>query len=86
MKFRRYDFKLYDFGYGIHSCEIKKFYKKKGDSIEINDPLIKIKILGKIEVPLISKHKGTIEKIYFFVGDTVNVGEVIFTLNVTKKD
>lgn len=86
MKSKRYNFKLFDFGYGIHSCKLKKFYKKKGDKVKINDPLVKIKVLGKIELPLISKHKGVIEKIYFFIGDTVNVGEVILTLNITEKD
>ncbi len=74
-----YDFVFPDVGEGIAEGEIVKWLVKEGDRVKEHDVVLKIET-DKAVVEIPSPKAGTISKIYHKEGDTVKVGEKIFTI------
>lgn len=74
-----FDFKLPDLGEGIHEGELKKWLVKAGDKVTEHQPIAEIET-DKAVVELPSPKTGTILKLYFKEGDTLNVGDVVVTI------
>ena len=65
--------------------EIIEILVKEGQSININDSLITLESdKSSVEVP--TTHSGVIKKINLKVGDKVNQGDLILTLDTIKKE
>ena len=64
--------------------EIIEVLVKEGQSIKKNDSLITLESdKSSVEVP--STHEGIIDKINLKIGDKVNKGDLILTLNAIEK-
>ncbi|HLC50934.1 MAG TPA: dihydrolipoamide acetyltransferase family protein [archaeon] len=74
-----YDFLFPDVGEGIAEGEIVKWLVKEGDKVNEHDVVLKIET-DKAVVEIPSPKSGTISKIYHKEGDTVKVGERLFTV------
>jgi 2-oxoglutarate dehydrogenase E2 component (dihydrolipoamide succinyltransferase) len=66
-------------GESITEATITKWFKKEGDSIEEDDPLLEI-ATDKVDSEIPSPVAGLITKILFGEGDVVPVGKVIATI------
>lgn len=75
-----FEFKLPDLGEGIHEGEILKWYGKVGDTIIEDDPLIEVET-DKAAVTIPSPRGGVIVSLKGEVGDILNVGDVITTID-----
>jgi len=73
------DFKLPDVGEGITEGELVEIKVKEGQEVREHEVLCKIET-DKAVVDMPSPAKGTILKVYHKVGDTVKVGETLFTI------
>lgn len=73
------DFKLPDVGEGITEGELVEIKVKEGQDVKEHDVLCKIET-DKAVVDMPSPVKGTVLKVYHKVGDTVKVGETLFTI------
>ncbi|MCF7810961.1 2-oxo acid dehydrogenase subunit E2 [bacterium] len=74
-----YEFKLPDLGEGIHEGEVLKWHVKVGDTIKEDDPLIEVET-DKAAVTIPSPRGGIIMTLKGAVGDILNVGDVIVTI------
>ena len=75
-----YEFKFADIGEGIHEGNILEWMFKEGDAVNEGDTLVIVET-DKVNAELPSPVTGTVHKINFKVGQTVNVGEVLVVLN-----
>jgi pyruvate dehydrogenase E2 component (dihydrolipoamide acetyltransferase) len=75
-----FEFKLPDLGEGIHEGEVLKWHVKEGDTIEEDAPLIDVET-DKAAVTIPSPRAGKIVKLSGGEGDTVEVGQVIATID-----
>ncbi|MDP8239784.1 MAG: dihydrolipoamide acetyltransferase family protein [Candidatus Hatepunaea meridiana] len=75
-----FEFKLPDLGEGIHEGEVLKWHVKVGDTIKEDDPLIEIET-DKAAVTIPSPRGGIIMTLKGEVGDILNVGDVIVTID-----
>ncbi len=74
------DFKFPDVGEGITEGEIVKWYVKEGDLVNQDDVVLEVETDKAIaEIP--SPAAGKITKIYHREGETVKVGESLFTID-----
>lgn len=73
------EFKLPDLGEGIHEAEILDIKVKEGDSVKEDQILFEVETdKAAVEVP--SPYAGKVAKIFFKVGDTAKVGNVMITI------
>lgn len=71
-----YEFKFPDVGEGIHEGELVRWRVKEGDHVNEHDVIAEVETdKAVVEVP--SPRSGTIAKLNFKPGDTINVGEVM---------
>ncbi len=75
-----FEFKLPDLGEGIHEGEILKWYVAVGDTIAEDESLVDIET-DKAAVTIPSPKGGTVVSLGGNVGDTVDVGMVITTID-----
>lgn len=74
------DFKLPDVGEGTIKGEIVKWHVKAGDKVKEHDILVDVET-DKAVVNIPSPYSGKITKIYHKQGDSVNVGEVLLSID-----
>jgi pyruvate dehydrogenase E2 component (dihydrolipoamide acetyltransferase) len=75
-----FEFKLPDLGEGIHEGEVLKWHVKIGDTIKEDEPLIEVET-DKAAVTIPSPRGGVIMTLKGEVGDILNVGDVIVTID-----
>ena len=80
-------FKFPDVGEGIHEGTLVNWLVKKGDSIEIDQPICEVET-DKAIVEIPSPFKGILKETYHKEGDVINVGEVLaeFTEEITNQN
>ncbi len=76
-----FDFKFPDVGEGIHEGKIVKWLVNVGDDVKADDPILEVET-DKAVVEIPSPKSGKLSKVFHSVGDTVNVGEVIASIDV----
>lgn len=74
-----FEFTFPDVGEGIHEGTLQKWLVKEGDSVTADQPLAEVET-DKAVVEMPSPKTGTIGKLHFKQGDTVQVGQVIVTI------
>ena len=67
-------FHLPDLGEGLPDAEIREWYIKEGDSVEVDQPLVSMET-AKALVDVPAPHAGTIEKLFGASGDTIQTGD-----------
>lgn len=77
-------FRFADIGEGIHEGQLLKWYIEKGDPIKEGDPLFLVET-DKVTTDIPSPASGTIQELYYQVGDTIHVGDVIVDINDGKE-
>ena len=80
-----YEFKFPDVGEGITEGEIVKWLVKGGDNVKENDNIVQI-VTDKALVDIPSPRTGKILKLHFKEGDTVNVGDVLVSIDDGSKE
>jgi pyruvate dehydrogenase E2 component (dihydrolipoamide acetyltransferase) len=75
-----YEFILPDLGEGIHEGEVLKWFVRPGDTIGEDDPLVEVET-DKAAVTIPSPRGGKVVSVQGKVGDTINVGDVIATID-----
>ena len=80
-----FEFKLPDLGEGIVEGEIVSFLVKEGDKVKEDTPLMEV-MTDKATVEITSPKNGTIGKLMVKVGDLIQVGQVILTINVVGEE
>ncbi|HHL38922.1 MAG TPA: 2-oxo acid dehydrogenase subunit E2 [Deltaproteobacteria bacterium] len=80
-----HEFKLPDLGEGITEGEIVRWLVKEGDRVDAHQGVVEVETdKAIVEVP--SPKKGVVARLNRKEGDTVEVGEVIFTLTVEGEE
>jgi 2-oxoisovalerate dehydrogenase E2 component (dihydrolipoyl transacylase) len=75
------DFKLPDVGEGLTEADILRWYVQPGDTVTINQIVVEIET-AKAAVELPSPYAGTVSRLHFPEGTTVDVGTPIITVDV----
>ncbi len=70
------EWKFPDVGEGLHEAQIVKWYRHEGDAVKRDEPLLDVET-DKAVVTIGAPVTGSIDKVLFHEGDTVNVGEVV---------
>lgn len=79
------EFKLPELGENIESAQITKVLISIGDKIEIDQPVFEIETdKATVEVP--SEVSGVVKEISIKDGDTVNVGQTVFSVDSNDSD
>ena len=73
------EFKLPDVGEGMHEGEIIQWLIKEGDAVKQDQPIVEVQT-DKVNAELTAPAAGVVNKIFFSVGDIVEVGTTIFTI------
>ncbi|PCD06528.1 2-oxoglutarate dehydrogenase [Peribacillus simplex] len=73
------EFKLPDVGEGMHEGEIIQWLIKEGDAVKQDQPIVEVQT-DKVNAELTAPAAGVVKKIFFSVGDIVEVGTTIFTI------
>ncbi|PRO64524.1 dihydrolipoamide acetyltransferase family protein [Alkalicoccus urumqiensis] len=73
------EFKLPDVGEGMHEGEIINWFIEEGDEVKQDDPVLEVQT-DKVNAELTAPTGGTIQKIFYPVGEVVEVGSVLFTI------
>ncbi|HON17672.1 MAG TPA: dihydrolipoamide acetyltransferase family protein [Salinivirgaceae bacterium] len=68
-------------GEGIIEATLMQWLKKKGDSIETDEPIAEI-ATDKVDTEVLSPLPGIIDRFFYKEGDTPKVGDVIAVINV----
>ncbi|MCP3026530.1 dihydrolipoamide acetyltransferase family protein [Halobacillus sp. A5] len=72
--------KLHDIGEGMHEAEILHYYVKPGQRVKNDEPLVEIQT-DKMTAELTAPSDGVVEELRFNIGDVVEVGTTILSLN-----
>lgn len=75
-----HDFRMPDIGEGLTEAEIVAWLVSVGDVVTVGQPVVEVET-AKTTVEITATHAGTIERLMGAVGDTVNVGEVLFIVD-----
>jgi len=78
------EFKLPDVGEGMHEGEITRWLVKVGDYVTRDQPVVEVQT-DKVNAELTSPATGVIAKVYFAVGDTVEVGSTLYVIQPEGK-
>lgn len=73
------EFKLPDVGEGMHEGTITKWLIKEGDFVHQDQPVVEVQT-DKVNAELTAPVTGVVNKIFFFDGDTIDVGSTLFTI------
>ncbi|WP_298208164.1 dihydrolipoamide acetyltransferase family protein [Ferrimicrobium sp.] len=77
------EWKFPDVGEGLHEAQIVKWYHKEGDEVKRDEPLLDVET-DKAVVTIGAPVTGSIDKVLFHEGDTVNVGEVVVAFSTDQ--
>jgi 2-oxoisovalerate dehydrogenase E2 component (dihydrolipoyl transacylase) len=75
-----HEFRMPDIGEGLTEAEIVGWLVAVGDEVTVGQPVVEVET-AKTTVEITATHAGTIERLMGAVGDTVNVGEVLFIVD-----
>src|SRR6266487_3638698 len=78
-------FKLPDVGEGLTEADIVAWHVKPGDSVSVNQVIVEIET-AKAVVELPSPYEGVVTGLLAEVGQTVDVGTPIITVDVGGED
>ena len=79
------EFKLPDLGENIETADVVKVLVSAGDSISVDDPVLEVETdKAVLEVP--SSVEGTVSEVKVNEGDTIEVGQVVLTLEGGGED
>jgi pyruvate dehydrogenase E2 component (dihydrolipoamide acetyltransferase) len=73
------EFKVPELGEGVDSAEVSQIYVAEDDAIEADQPVMQLET-EKAVADLPCPHAGTIVKIHVSEGDTIQVGQLILTI------
>ena len=73
------EFKLPDVGEGMHEGEITRWLVKEGDFVTRDQPVVEVQT-DKVNAELTSPATGVLSKMFFSVGDTVEVGSTLYVI------
>nr|WP_313783692.1 biotin/lipoyl-containing protein [Paenibacillus larvae] len=79
------EFKLPDVGEGIHEGEIGKWLIKEGEQVNCDQPIVEV-MTDKVNAELTAPAKGVVRRLMFAEGDKVEVGQVLFLLDVEEHE
>lgn len=82
---RMMEFKLPDVGEGIHEGEIGKWLIKEGEQVNCDQPIVEV-MTDKVNAELTAPAKGVVRRLMFAEGDKVEVGQVLFLLDVEEHE
>ena len=71
-------------GESITEATVSKWLKKKGDSVEADEPIVELET-DKVNVEVPAPSNGVLGSIDVKEGETVNVGSILGTINDSKK-
>ncbi|WP_232696038.1 dihydrolipoamide acetyltransferase family protein [Brevibacillus daliensis] len=74
------EFKLPDVGEGMHEGEILQMLVKVGENVKQDQPILEVQT-DKVNAELTSPVTGIIKQIFFFEGDTVEVGTTLLVID-----
>jgi len=77
------EWKFPDVGEGLHEAQIVKWYHHEGDDVKRDEPLLDVET-DKSVVTIGAPVTGSIDKVLFREGDTVNVGEVVVAFSTDQ--
>ncbi|WP_298346028.1 dihydrolipoamide acetyltransferase family protein [Ferrimicrobium sp.] len=77
------EWKFPDVGEGLHEAQIVKWYHQEGDDVKRDEPLLDVET-DKAVVTIGAPVTGSIDKVLFHEGDTVNVGEVVVAFSTDQ--
>jgi pyruvate dehydrogenase E2 component (dihydrolipoamide acetyltransferase) len=69
-----------DIGEGLTEAEIVAWLVSVGDVVAVGQPVVEVET-AKTTVEITATHAGTIQRLMGAVGDTVNVGEILFIVD-----
>ncbi|MFG6149304.1 dihydrolipoamide acetyltransferase family protein [Halobacillus sp. B23F22_1] len=75
--------KLHDIGEGMHEAEILHYYVKPGQRVKNDEPLVEIQT-DKMTAELTAPADGVVEELRFNIGDVVEVGTTILSLQTAS--
>ena len=71
-----YEFKMPRMGESITDAAIITWFKNKGDTIEIDEPLLEV-ATDKVDSEVVSTVSGVIHKLLFKPNEIIKIGQVI---------
>ena len=74
------EFKLPDVGEGMHEGEIIQWFIEEGDLVNQDDPVLEVQT-DKVNAELTAPAGGKVTKIYYPIGEVVQVGSLLFTID-----
>jgi pyruvate dehydrogenase E2 component (dihydrolipoamide acetyltransferase) len=77
----RYIFKFPDIGEGLEEGTINQWYVKKGQQVEVGDPLCNMET-DKVATDIPSPRSGVIVAMYGKEGETINVGDPLVEIEI----
>ncbi len=77
------ELKLADLGEGMHEAEIVEWLVKEGDSVRLDQPVVRVET-DKAIVEIPSPVAGRVSEIRFQPGQTANVGEVLLVYDTAQ--
>jgi len=80
----RYIFKFPDIGEGLEEGTINQWYVKKGQEVEVGDPLCNMET-DKVATDIPSPKTGVIAVLYGKEGETINVGDPLVEIELEGK-
>lgn len=75
-----HEFRMPDIGEGLTEAEIVAWLVSVGDVVAVSQPVVEVET-AKTTVEITATHAGTIQRLVGAVGDTVNVGEILFIVD-----
>ncbi len=76
----KFEYRFPDIGEGITEGVLFKWFVKEGDPIKEGDPVAEVET-DKVTADIPSARTGTVEKLNFKIGDTINVGDVFIVID-----
>ncbi|HSJ71063.1 MAG TPA: dihydrolipoamide acetyltransferase family protein [Acidimicrobiia bacterium] len=80
-----HEFRMPDIGEGLTEAEIVAWLVSVGDAVTVGQPVVEVET-AKTTVEITATHAGTIDRLMGSVGDTVNVGDVLFVVGGGEAD
>lgn len=75
-----HEFRMPDIGEGLTEAEIVAWLVSVGDVVAVSQPVVEVET-AKTTVEITATHAGVIQRLVGAVGDTVNVGEILFIVD-----
>lgn len=76
----KFEYRFPDIGEGITEGTLFKWFVKEGDFIKEGEPVAEVET-DKVTADIPSARTGTVQKLNFNIGDTINVGDVFIVID-----